>query len=110
MAKNPDFDAVLREMTELHDSKNNDYADDGNPYSNFEGSARSSGVDVDTVFMVMIGIKVERLRQLTSGTVPNHESIADTRMDLANYVVIWEAYTRSTQIELPSGILGRSYD
>ena len=88
---------VLRDMAETVESKAHDYADDENVYSNFEGAARLAGVSVDTVFHVMIGIKMERLRQLMSGKEPNHESIDDTLIDAANYLALWEGYRRQDQ-------------
>ncbi len=84
--------AVFDRMRATVESKANDYADDSNVYSNFEGAAHLAGVTVDEVFMTLIAIKVERLRQLMAGTVPNHESIDDTRIDLANYAALWQGY------------------
>jgi len=85
---------VLSDMAALVASKASDYADDENVYSNFEGAARIAGVSVDVVFNVMIGIKMERLRQLMSGKSPNHESLEDTLMDAANYLALWQGYRR----------------
>lgn len=97
MANNPAFSALLDEMRELHFSKNHDYAQDGNPYSNFcqaaEVAAGFSGIDA--VFATMIGVKLARLRELTSaGKTPNNESIDDTRKDLAMYATLWASYYR----------------
>jgi hypothetical protein len=93
MAKNPDFDAVLAQMESIHDSKNEDYAAGNNPYSNFEGTAAITGQSVDKVFQTMIGIKMERLKQLVgTDKEPNYESIDDTILDLANYAAIWLSY------------------
>lgn len=90
MTLNPYFTAVLDRMQEIHDLKNSDYADDFNPYSNFEGAAKIAGLRADEVFQVMIGIKAERLRQLTAGGKdPNFESLEDTILDLANYAALW---------------------
>lgn len=95
MARNPDFDAVLQQMEAVHDAKNEDYASGSNPYSNFEGSAAISGQSVDKVFQTMIGIKMERLKQLVgTGKVPNHESVDDSILDLANYAALWLSYRR----------------
>ena len=100
-----DFDnhpvkGVLADMEALVASKCHDYADDANVYSNFEGSARIAGVSVETVFHVMIGIKIERLRQLASGKVANHESLEDTLMDAANYFALWIGYRRQQEDEV----------
>ena len=48
----------------------------------------------------MIGIKMERLRQLMSGKSPNHESLEDTLMDAANYLALWQGYRRQKQDQL----------
>lgn len=97
--RSPYFQDTIDTMAAVHDSKNEDYADDGNPFSNFEGAAKTAGVSVDVVFQVMIGIKMERLRQLTSGKEANHESLMDTVLDLANYAAIWYAYKLSRGAE-----------
>ncbi len=91
IADHPVF-AVFDRMRDTVKSKANDYADDENVYSNFENAARMANVTVDQVFMTLIGIKVERLRQLMEGTVPNHEAIDDTRIDLANYAALWQGW------------------
>ena len=93
--RNPYFDDVLKQMAEVHDSKNEDYAADDNPFSNFEGVAQSTGLTVDQVFQVMLGIKQERLKQLVgTDKTPNHESVDDTVLDGANYYALWLAYRR----------------
>lgn len=95
MATNPKFDALLDDMRALHATKNHDYASDHNPYSNFENAATTAGCSVDTVFGVLVGVKLARLRELTSGDkTPNHESIDDTRLDLAMYAALWASYHR----------------
>jgi len=104
MANNPDFDAVLTQMGAVHDAKNEDYADGENPYSNFEGVARIVGVPVDQVFQTMIGIKMERLRQLVgTNKEPNFESIDDTILDMANYAAIWLSWRRRQQFNAGPG-------
>jgi hypothetical protein len=92
---NPRVKMLLHELDELHDRKNNDYAQDENPYSNFEEAAQFAAgfTGVDAVFAVLIGIKMARLRELTrSAKTPNNESIADTRKDLAMYGVLWASF------------------
>ena len=102
--RNPKFGNLLSEMGQLHDTKNADYASDGNPYSNFEEAAAvASGFSgVDAVFASLIGVKLARLRELTrAGKTPNHEGIQDTRTDLAMYAALWASYTRSSEIPEP---------
>jgi hypothetical protein len=97
---------VFFDLFQLVSSKSEDYADEGDPFTNFTGSAYLANVTDEQVFNVLIGIKVERLRQLTSGKEPNHEGIEDTLMDLANYAALWIAFRRreaaKEQIFLPS--------
>jgi len=107
MAHNPAFDSLLDEMRKLHFSKNHDYAQDGNPYSNFcqaaDVAAGFSGIDA--VFATMIGVKLARLRELTSaGKTPNNESIADTRKDLAMYAALWASYYDHVRDSRISGV------
>jgi len=93
--RNPQFNEVLELMAEIHDKKNEDYASDKDPFSNFSGVAEMTGLETDKVFQVMIGIKMERLKQLVgTGKVPNNESVDDTILDLANYAAIWLAYRK----------------
>ncbi len=105
MAANPKFHALIKQMSEMHDKKNNDYASSGNPYSNFEQAAAFAGCSVDTVFAVLIGIKEARLRELTaSGKTPNNESIQDTRLDAAVYAALRASYFLPNEGKAEKGI------
>ena len=92
-ANNPDFQKVIEQITELHNKKSNDYAQNDNFYSNFQFAAFVGGVTVDQVFRVILGIKLARLKEFMSGKTPNFESIEDTRLDLTNYAAIYSSYT-----------------
>jgi hypothetical protein len=92
--RNPKFDAHLETMRSLHDAKNADYADDGNPYSNFEFAAKVGGCSVDTVFRVLIGVKLARLDELLKGKSPKHESLDDSVLDLSVYTALWASYRK----------------
>lgn len=81
-------------MHQMHEAKNNDYASDSNPFSNFEMAAHLAGCPVDTVFRVLIGIKLARLHELLKGKTPKNESIADSKLDLAVYSALWASYTQ----------------
>lgn len=90
---NPKFNRLLEEMGNLHNKKNFDYSRSDDPYSNFKEAAKAAGCDVDTVFRVLIGIKIARLNELlSSGKTPNNESIQDSRMDLTMYCALWTSY------------------
>lgn len=116
MADNPAFNSLLDQMRKLHFLKNADYASDGNPYSNFEEAAAVAEgfTGVDAVFASLIGVKLARLRELTSaGKTPNHEGIEDTRKDLAMYAALWASYYRPVHdaVDTPEPVNTRlSYD
>ncbi len=84
----------LDRMRAIHDAKSHDYAQDGNPYSNFELAAEVAGVSTDTVFATLIGVKLARLRELLAGKEPKHESIDDSLLDLSVYAALWAAHRR----------------
>lgn len=92
---NPKFHAALKKMAEVHDKKSLDYADtaNGNYYTNFEEAAREAGVSVEEAFLVLIGVKLARLRELKKKALaPQNESVQDSRLDLANYCVLMYSY------------------
>lgn len=94
---NPRYDTLLETIRALHDSKNQDYAQPGNPYSNFEYAAQIAARftdPLDVVFATLIGIKLARMAELSRpGRTPHHEALQDTRRDLANYACLWASYT-----------------
>ena len=90
-----DVPEMLTVLQHLHAAKSHDYAQDGNPFSNFEEAAASAGVSVDTVFAIMMAIKQARLKELQrADKTPRHESLNDTQVDLALYAVLRAAYAR----------------
>jgi hypothetical protein len=94
VAQNPKFDAHLEVMRALHNAKQEDYAEDGNPYSNFEMAAQVAGCSVDTVFRVLLGVKLARARELLAGKTAKHESLDDTILDLSVYASLWASYRK----------------
>lgn len=92
MAENPRFDKFVGIAVATHRSKNADYSEDNNPYSNFEFAADYAGVPVNTVFDVMIGIKQARLLVLRAGKTPENESLLDSEKDLAIYAMLRASY------------------
>jgi hypothetical protein len=102
VSRNPRYNALLKTMREIHDAKSFDYAQDSNPYSNFEYAATIAERftdPMDRVFATLIGIKLARLAELTgAGKTPKNEALQDTRRDLANYAAIWASYTEPTPV------------
>lgn len=93
--RNPAYVSLIHKMLETHEIKSHDYADDNNPFSNFEFAAQIAkgfNDEVDKVFATLIGVKLARLQQLLNGKSPKNESIDDTFLDQTNYSAIWASY------------------
>ena len=99
-----EFLATINEMSIIHKKKNEDYASSSNPFENFERSALITewfNDPVDKSFVNLIGTKLARLSTLLNkSSVPNNESIDDSFLDLATYVVLWKSYRIRTQMKL----------
>lgn len=86
------------EAADLVEGKAHDYAEDDNPFSNFEYAAAMAGITVEQVFVVLIAIKTARLGQLVGNDKePNNESIDDTLLDSMNYPGLMRAYRRTQE-------------
>lgn len=89
-----EFHDTLQRMGEIHDKKSGDYADTKNPLSNFDVSTYGLSLfknPRDQSFIWPIFTKVARLATLlNSGNIPNNESIEDSFIDIANYVILWK--------------------
>ncbi len=88
---------ILGDMEFLLGRKAGDYATEEDTLSNFRftggvlGAAIRMGVQgMDLSFLALISTKLARLMVLLGKSgQPNNESIYDTFVDLANYVVLW---------------------
>lgn len=108
----PEFVETLKKMDEIHRSKNADYSTDSNRMINFDISSDLTRRFVDSrdqVFAALIGTKLGRLSSLLNREdKPNNESIEDTLIDCANYMILWKCDLthRKGKIEnLGAGIL-----
>lgn len=85
----------LDKIRELHLKKNEDYADANNAFSNFEFTEfvlRHYSSDRDKAYIWPIATKLARLSVLLSNDRnPNNESIEDSFLDIATYVLLWKA-------------------
>lgn len=92
----PEFVALLQKCIEVHYKKNHDYANDANPFSNFDRQGiivSWFSKPIDQAFTSVIAIKIARLAELLSNdTEPNNESIDDNFVDLVNYCGLWAAW------------------
>lgn len=94
MARIPEFSATLQKMNKVHISKNQDYANDSNPFFNFDAVEMMIGLfknNRDKTYAHFVANKMARLANLlNSGKEANNESLQDTLVDLANYAVLWK--------------------
>lgn len=95
MAPLKEFIDALELMRKVHESKSADYANKDNPLSNFDTS--EYGLKMfpnprDGSFAWPIFTKLARLSTLLNKTEgPNNESIEDSFIDIANYILLWRA-------------------
>lgn len=85
--RNPAFHALLEEIGALHDAKNNDYAQDVDPLSNFR-RAKAFGLTPLQGVLVRMSDKWSRIEQLAAGKVPKNESLRDSLIDNAVYSLL----------------------
>lgn len=100
---NDPFEAVLIEMVTTNRAKRLDYAVDGSPFSNFDGTAQMmylAGVDeftsLDSVVFNICQKLVRRGSLVINGRAddPTNEPLEDTYKDLAVYATILYAMSR----------------
>lgn len=102
----PEFVEGLERHIALHKKKNDDYANEGKEFYNFEYTAQQMFhfEHCDPVvksFLYLIFTKMARFAILTiPGKVPNNESLIDTLDDWEIYVGLMRAYIeRMSKIE-----------
>lgn len=90
----PEFLDALKKMEEIHRKKNEDYATNSNPFSNFDVSTfmlAQFNNPRDQSFVWPIATKLARLSTLLNGQKePNNESVTDSLIDIANYCILWK--------------------
>lgn len=87
VARNAAFDKLIQEIQLLHDSKNQDYAADADPLSNFR-RAEAFGVPAWKGILVRLSDKWSRIEQLANGKTPKNESLRDSLIDNAVYSLL----------------------
>jgi hypothetical protein len=85
----PRFYEYLEQMAETHSRKNHDYADQGDPLSNFKEVAAATGVPPITVIRMFLATKMARIKQLSvKENLVVGESIKDSFLDMAVYSIL----------------------
>ena len=97
---------VMGLVHELLVRKNHDYAQDGSPFSNFEGQSALLNEPTLRVYLFPLSAKIGRLNGLLQeDKTPNNESIEDTIIDIIGYSFLMLLHSRQLQtksrIELP---------
>lgn len=100
--ENKDFesfvDSILGQCKAVMSAKKNDYAENNNRYSNFEESSKIAGISPEQSIIVLMGVKLARLRQLTvNNKEVKNESMDDSILDLINYALILGGYKKGLQ-------------
>ncbi len=89
LAGHPRFYELLELEAKLHSSKNQDYAKEESPLSNFYLVAESLGIKPSDVALMHIATKYFRIVNLSQeGRDPMNESKEDTLSDMAIYAKI----------------------
>jgi len=76
------FNALLREIKTLHDSKGADYEDGGEEYSNLT-AAEDWGIPAWKYAMLRTNEKLNRLKAHAKGSALQHEGARDSMIDIA---------------------------
>jgi hypothetical protein len=83
----PRFHALLREIGELHDKKQQDYGRDVDPFANVRAS-QDFGVAPWVGALVRLNDKVTRLKRFSERGSLANESAEDSMLDVAVYSLI----------------------
>ena len=82
------FRAALNEVWAMHCSKSHDYGSAEDPLANIRNGAEFVGIEPWRAAMVRLSDKVTRLATFNRTRRLEHESVADTLLDLASYALL----------------------
>ena len=91
----PNYDAIIKKAKSLCDNKNIDYAQQKEPFSNFEMVKSLKICDTPTGILVRISDKIARIANLLKRKgekAVKDEKLEDTMLDLINYSIILLSY------------------
>lgn len=86
-------DLYARGLTTMA-GKNEDYAKEDDPYSNFRLAAQVAGITPAQSMLVLIGVKLARIENILNSGVVNNESLEDSILDAVNYLGILAGYEK----------------
>lgn len=96
MAGDPRFHAVLKELADLHDQKQQDYGAPEDPFHNVR-STEEFGVPAWMGAMIRLNDKVKRLQSYARKGELANEGVVDSFRDIAVYAIIAEVLWREDQ-------------
>jgi hypothetical protein len=88
------FDTEIQALRDTLELKNSDYANIDDMFANFNKVACMNGTSPRHVFLTMIGVKVARLAELSSGKHPKNEAMEDSIKDLMGYSILWKIWEK----------------
>ena len=91
----PNYDAIVKKAKSLCDNKNIDYAQQQEPFSNFQMVEALKICETATGILVRISDKIARIANLLkrNGKIAvSEEKLEDTMLDLINYSIILLSY------------------
>lgn len=83
----PEFEAVVKEVLEMHRRKGADYGTDEDFFANVSASA-NWGINPWVGAMMRVSDKVARLQSAAKGSTLKNEGIEDSLLDIATYAII----------------------
>lgn len=83
----PEFEAVVKEVLEMHRRKGADYGTDEDFFANVSASA-NWGINPWIGAMMRVSDKVARLQSAAKGSTLKNEGIEDSLLDIATYAII----------------------
>lgn len=87
MSRNPAYDRTLEELSEVHDSKNEDYATIEDPFLNLR-SSEDYGIPAWVGTQIRHDDKTRRIQEFVKKGRLNNESVRDSLVDQANYAIL----------------------
>lgn len=83
----PEFEAVIREVLDMHRRKGADYGTKEDFFANVSASA-NWGINPWVGAMMRVSDKVARLQSAAKGSTLKNEGIEDSLLDIATYAII----------------------